>query len=144
MKIVLDTNVLVAWLLSPYGPCGEIVRMVSSGELSLCIDARILSEYREVLHQAKFRFEKSKLIAILDYIEYRGEMVASSPLSEHLPVQDDETFLEVAVSSGRECLVTGNHAHYPVESSRGIDVLSPSDFLEHYRKGVKEADHRNE
>jgi len=72
MKIVLDTNVLVAGLLSPYGPCGEIVRMVSSGELSLCIDARILSEYREVLHQAKFRFEKSKLIAILDYIEYRG------------------------------------------------------------------------
>lgn len=26
MKIVVDTNVLVAGLLSPYGPCGEIVR----------------------------------------------------------------------------------------------------------------------
>ena len=32
VRIVLDTNVLVAGLLSPFGPCGEIVRMVSSGE----------------------------------------------------------------------------------------------------------------
>jgi hypothetical protein len=30
MNIVLDTNVLVAGLLSPSGPCGEIVRMVSA------------------------------------------------------------------------------------------------------------------
>ena len=45
MKIVLDTNVLVAGLLSPFGPCGEIVRMVSSGEVTLCFDALILAEY---------------------------------------------------------------------------------------------------
>ena len=41
MKIVLDTNVLAAGLLSPFGPCAEIVRMVSSGDLTLCLDARI-------------------------------------------------------------------------------------------------------
>jgi predicted nucleic acid-binding protein len=35
MKIVLDTNVLVAGLLSPFGPCGDIIRMVSSGYLTL-------------------------------------------------------------------------------------------------------------
>jgi hypothetical protein len=29
MKAVLDTNVLVAGLLSPVNPCGDIVRMVS-------------------------------------------------------------------------------------------------------------------
>jgi predicted nucleic acid-binding protein len=45
MRIVFDTNVLVAGLLSPFGPCGEIVRMVSSGEVTLCFDALILAEY---------------------------------------------------------------------------------------------------
>ena len=54
MKIVLDTNVLAAGLLSPFGPCGEIVRMVSSGELTLSFDARILMEYEEVLARPKF------------------------------------------------------------------------------------------
>ena len=49
MDIVIDTNVLVAGLLSPFGACGEIVRMVSAGELELSIDARILTEYNEVL-----------------------------------------------------------------------------------------------
>ena len=38
-----------AGLLSPFGPCGQIIRMVSSGELSLCFDARILAEYEAVL-----------------------------------------------------------------------------------------------
>ena len=33
MNIVLDTNVLVEGLLSPFGPCGKIVRMVSSDKL---------------------------------------------------------------------------------------------------------------
>jgi putative PIN family toxin of toxin-antitoxin system len=141
MKIVLDTNVLVAGLLSPFGPCGEIIRMVSSGELTLCIDARILSEYSEVLHRSKFRFEKDKVAALLDYIEYRGQTVASSPLSEPLPDPDDEPFLEVALSSGIEHLVTGNHAHFPPDLCGGIKVLSPSDFLRHYRKGRKSKKH---
>ena len=65
MKIVLDTNVLVAGLLSPFGPCGEIVRMVSSGEVTLCFDALILAEYSEVLYRSKFRFDKDKVAALL-------------------------------------------------------------------------------
>jgi len=50
MKIVLDTNVLVSGLLQPFGPSGQIVRLVASGEVVLCHDPRILTEYGEVLH----------------------------------------------------------------------------------------------
>ena len=60
MRIVLDTNVLVSGLLTPFGSSGEIVRMVFSGELILCIDARILSEYKEVLNRPKFKFDENK------------------------------------------------------------------------------------
>jgi predicted nucleic acid-binding protein len=85
MDIVIDTNVLVAGLLSPFGACGEIVRMVSAGELTLSFDARILSEYREVLRRPRFGFEEEKVATLLDYIVYRGRAVASSPLSHSLP-----------------------------------------------------------
>ena len=61
MKIVLDTNVLVSGLLTPFGPSGKIVRMVSAGRLILQIDARILSEYQEVLHRPKFKFNKDHI-----------------------------------------------------------------------------------
>jgi len=128
MKIVLDTNVLVAGLLSPFGPCGDILRMVSSGTLTLCIDARVLSEYREVLERPKFSFDHAKVEAILDYIEHHGWVVASAPLSLPLRDPDDEPFLEIAVSGGGGCLVTGNAAHFPKEVFHGVQVLSPADF----------------
>lgn len=134
MKIVLDTNVLVAGLLSPFGPCAEIVRMVSSGVLSLYFDSRILSEYSEVLHRPKFRFQVDKVTALLDYIEYRGQTVAASPLSVSLPDPGDQPFLEVASFARAVCLVTGNHAHFPPRLCRDIKIFSPSEFLTFFKE----------
>ena len=133
MRIVLDTNVLVAGLLSPFGPPGEIVRMVSSGELTLCLDARILSEYAEVLLRPKFGFREDSVAALLHFVEFRGHTVASSPPAEHLPDLSDEPFLEVALACGAECLVTGNLAHFPSRLRQGAVVFSPGEFTDAYR-----------
>jgi putative PIN family toxin of toxin-antitoxin system len=129
MKIVLDTNVLVAGLLSPFGPCGDIIRMVSSGNLTLCVDARVLSEYHEVLKRPKFHFDPDKVASILGYIEHGSWVVSSVPLSTSLPDPDDEPFLEIAISSNADYLVTGNAIHFPSELCLGVKVVSPSDFL---------------
>jgi putative PIN family toxin of toxin-antitoxin system len=134
MNLVLDTNVLVAGLLAPFGPCGEIVRMVSSGELTLSYDARIILEYSEVLHREKFRFDEERVSALLEYVAHHGKKTASSPLAQPLPDQDDEPFLEVAVASRVVCLVTGNRAHFPAKSRQGVKVFSPSEFLAFYKK----------
>ncbi len=134
MKIVLDTNVLVSGLLSPFGTCATIVGMAASGELSLCLDARILSEYGEVLRRPKFRFEEDKVAALLDQIEHRGFTVAAGPLPASLPDRDDDPFLEVAHAADAECLVTGNLDHFPRGLRGGVRVLSPAEFLRFYRR----------
>jgi uncharacterized protein len=134
MNIVLDTNVLVAGLLSPFGPCGEIVRMVSSGKVALSVDARILSEYDEVLHRPKFEFEEDQVTTLLDHIERRGHKVASSPLLHTLPDPDDRPFLEVAIAGQVACLVTGNQSHFPPKLCMGVKVLSPNQFINFYKK----------
>ena len=134
MNVVLDTNVLVAGLLSPFGPCGEIVRMVSSGELTLALDARILTEYQDVLARPKFKFDHDKITAILDFIEHCGVIIAASPLMQQLPDPDDEPFLEVAIAARAACLITGNQVHFPSGSCQGMNVLPPSDFLAFYRQ----------
>jgi putative PIN family toxin of toxin-antitoxin system len=130
----MDTNVLVSGLLSPFGPCGKIVRMVSSAELTLSFDARILTEYKKVLLRPKFRFEKDKIDALLDHIEHRGRLVASSPLPHSLPDYDDEPFLEVAIAAQAFCIVTGNQIHFPFELCMGVTVFSPHVFLLFYQK----------
>ena len=141
MKIVLDTNVLVSGLLTPYGTSGEIVRMVSAGELILYIDARILSEYQEVLHRPKFKFNKEHISILLDFIKLYGQFVSGLPLKNRLPDPDDELFLEVAIAGKVRSLITGNIVHYPPSSREGIKIFSPSEFLEFFRKHRAETAH---
>ncbi len=133
MKVVLDTNVLVSGLLSPYGPCGEIVRMVTGGAIQVCYDARILAEYGEVLRRPLFRMNPDDLASVLDYIESAGQSVASVPLSHPLPDKDDEAFLEVALGAGARCLVTGNMRLYPEKLRMGMRVIAPAQFTTFYR-----------
>jgi putative PIN family toxin of toxin-antitoxin system len=133
LRIVLDTNVLVSGLLSPFGPPGEIVRMVSAGAIHLCLDARLLAEYEEVLLRPRFGLDPDAVATLLDYVDGTSEKVASTPLSERLPDADDEAFLEVAVASGAEYLVTGNLVHFPAQACAGVSVVSPAVFIEAYR-----------
>ena len=133
MKIVLDTNVLVSGLLTPFGPSGEILRMVFSGELTVCLDARILSEYKEVLKRPKFKFNQDHISVLLDFFRQYGQFASSLPLQHRLPDPDDEPFLEVAVAARVVSLVTGNAMHYPPSPFMGTHIFSPSQFVELYR-----------
>lgn len=136
MRIVLDTNVLVSGLLSPFGPPGEIVRLVSSGALVLCLDARLLSEYEAVLSRPRFGFPPDEVAALIDYIDFRGEVVAAQPLTMRLADPEDEPFLEVGVTCAADCLVTGNAKHFPQEAFGGVPILSPAQFIERYRASI--------
>jgi len=133
MKIVLDTNVLVSGLLQPFGPSGQIVRLVAAGELILCHDPRILTEYQEVLLREKFGFDPERVEILLEEIVASGIAVAARPLKIRLPDPDDEPFLEVALAGGARCLVTGNVKHYPAETRQRVDVMPPRSFIDFYR-----------
>ena len=134
MKIVLDTNVIVSGLISPYGNPAEIMRMVSVGEIRLCYDARIITEYKEVLRKPKFQFNPEKIDIILDQIQYLGEIVSSKPLMNSLPAPGDNPFLEVALAGNAEYLVTGNINHFPNNLCQVIKIVSPSNFIIEYKK----------
>jgi putative PIN family toxin of toxin-antitoxin system len=137
VKVVVDTNVLVAGLLSPFGPPGEIVRMIASSALRLCFDARILTEYTDVLRRPKFQFRPEQIQALMEQIRAEGHVVAGEPLPVELPDPADEPFLEVAVAGDAQGLITGNTKHFPPSRCRGITVFSPREFLDHYRKQAR-------
>ena len=134
MRIVLDTNVLVSALLSPFGPPGEILRLITTGLIRVCHDARILCEYRQVLLRPAFPFGRFQVESLLDQIEADGVPVAALPLAQRLPDPDDEAFLEVGLAGEARYLVTGNLKHYPTRTRQGVQVASPRDFLEAYRQ----------
>ena len=133
MRIVLDTNVLVSGLLSPYGPSAEVVRMTVE-KVHICYDIRIFHEYREVLSRKKFSFDSHSVKDILDHIRAGGYLVNANPLDRSLPDPNDESFLEAALTGRAECLVTWNVKHFPEKLCQGMRILTPDAFLGFYRR----------
>ena len=130
MRVVMDANVLVSGLLTPFGLCGRILSLLTSGSITLCVDARVLIEYEEVLKRPRFKFDPSLVETLLGYIEGSAEFYSPEPLSKDLPDPDDNAFLEVALSAGCIRLVTGNQKHYPESLRCGVKVLTPREFIE--------------
>ncbi len=130
MRVVVDTNVLVSGLLSPFGPPGIIVNLIARSRVRTCYDTRILAEYVEVLRRPAFPFDEADVATLLSPLAAHGEPIASEPLQARLPDPDDEPFLEVAIAASAEYLVTGNGRHFPPDLRQGVRVASPREFLE--------------
>jgi putative PIN family toxin of toxin-antitoxin system len=134
MRIVLDTNVLVAGLLSAAGPPGWIVEAVIAGDLEVALDMNIREEYAEVLHRSEFDFPPDRVDDLLAAIDEFGlQATAVPPCPKPLPDPDDEPVLGVAAATG-SVLVTGNLRHFPRERRQGVPVQSPREFLESFRR----------
>jgi len=134
MRVVLDTNVLVAGLLSAAGPPGWIVEAVIAGDLELALDMNIREEYEEVLHRSEFNVPSDRVADLLAAIDQFGfQAVAALPGPDRLPDPDDEPFLAVAVATD-SVLITGNVRHFPRESRRGVLVQTPRELIEGLRQ----------
>jgi predicted nucleic acid-binding protein len=134
MRIVLDTSVLVAGLLSAAGPPAWIVEAVLAGELDLALNMAIRQEYEEVLRRPEFRFPMPQIQSLLSVVDRFGLWVAAvPPWPLRLPDLDDEPFLAVAAATG-SVLVTGNLRHFPAASRRGVTVLTPRELVERLRR----------
>lgn len=126
-QIVLDTNVLISALLTPFGAPARILDAILIGLVRLLYDDRIMDEYRRVLARRKFGFAPSHVDWLLDFLQTSGRRISAPPLKNKLPDPNDAAFLEVAVAGMADALVTGNRRHFPARA--GISILSPQDFL---------------
>lgn len=135
MRIVLDTNVLVAGLLNPSGNPGRTIDLFLAGEVTLLVDDRILAEYRAVLRRPKFGFAAGDVSLLLDHVEAESVRVTAPPLGVELPDEGDLPFLEVGVAGDAEVLVTGNARDFKLSGTAGIRIKSPADFIRHWKVG---------
>ena len=132
MIVVLDTNVLVAGLLKPFGPSAAALRLVLTGMIQTAHDYRIRTEYREVLSRPVFGFAPSDVDALLPQIEEDGVWVTPPPVSIPWPDPTDAPFWETAVAARAEVLITGNKRHYP-KKKEGPRISSPAEFLAEFK-----------
>ncbi len=138
MRVILDTNILVSALITPFGNPAKILDMVLFGELQVLYDDRILYEYREVLLRPKFGFEKKDVDELLAFIEAEGFKITAVPVNETLVDEDDIPFIEVDISGKAEALITGNKRHFKVKGGvKQIKIMAPDEFLKFWRQRKK-------
>lgn len=135
MRIVLDTNVLIAALLSPHGAPAQLLELALAGEVVLLLDDRILAEYRDVARRPKFGFAEADVARVLDGVEAMAEHITALPLAVTLPDPADLPFLEVAAAGQADALVTGNARHFVSKRGRhGVRVSTPREALDKLRR----------
>lgn len=133
MRVVVDTNGLVAGVLSPSGPPGWIVEAIFAGDIDPAFDGAIRAEYEDVLRRRELSLRPDRVAALLEVLDRFGLEVTVPPWPEELPDQDDAPFLAVAAGVGCP-LVTGNLRHFPARARGSIAVLSPRQFVEWFSR----------
>lgn len=134
MRVVLDTNVLVAALRSKEGASAEVLRAAHDGRLTAIANVALFAEYEAVLtraeHLAAGAVTHEEVVDALD--ELAGKI---EPAEQHfswrpqLTDPDDEMVLEAAVNGGAEAIVTFETATFREAAARfGIEVLTPGAF----------------
>lgn len=125
MRIVLDTNVLIAGALNPHGVPGSLVNAILDKRVTVLVDDRILFGYQDVLQRPKFLLPWVHVKPLLEFFEHEGEYVTAGPTAATVPDPGDLPFYEVAMAGGADYLVTGNERRFPKEPF----IVSPKAFI---------------
>ena len=127
MKVVCDTNVLVAALVAD-GLCRDIVKRRFL-RVDLFTSAGLLKELESTL-RAKFRTDPDDLPWLAAYRE-RASVVRPAKLARAVCRDpDDDVVLATAKTAKADCILTGDRDLLVLERFEGIAILSPRAFVE--------------
>jgi putative PIN family toxin of toxin-antitoxin system len=126
MRIVLDTNVLIAAFVSR-GTCHELLEHCAIRH-RVVLSPFLIAEFRTALVR-KFRFPASEADEAAGLLESRFENVTPPPLRESVCRDpDDDHVIAAAVTAACECIVTGDRDLPDLRAVSGVRIVSPSEF----------------
>ncbi len=139
VRVVLDTDVLVAGLGSPTGASRALLQELRGGRLIVAASVAMMLEYEAVLtrseHLAAIGFSRREVDTLLD-----GLAALAEPITPHflwrpqLRDPDDEMVLDTAVAGGCDAIVTFNSRDFlPAAKRFGLSVLLPRDAFRRLR-----------
>ena len=135
MKLVLDTDVVVAALRSPSGAAAELVRRARRGHITLAASVSLFVEYEAVCsRQRHLEAAGLTLIDIGIFLDAMASLVQPVPIHylwrPQLHDPADELVLEAAVNARANALLSFNIRHFQSAAVKfGLLVSQPGPFL---------------
>jgi len=132
-RIVVDTNVWVAALISRRGKSFRLLSLVGSGQFELCVSPPLVFEYEAVLKRlldTKIKLNEQDIDTLLDYLCGNAQLQRVYYLWRPFLIDSrDDMILEAAVSGQCQIIVTFNAAHFKGVEQFGLKVVTPQAFL---------------
>lgn len=134
MRLVLDTNVLVAAFRSRRGASNALLRSAFEKRVTPLCSTALFLEYEAVLSRRETRDATGHSIedvkTIMDAFASIAEPVELSfRMRPMLKDSDDEMVLEAALNSDGGAIVTHNIRDFEPAASLGVEVLRPGEVI---------------
>jgi putative PIN family toxin of toxin-antitoxin system len=126
MRLVLDTNVLIAAFIS-HGGCNELLEHCVIHH-DVILSPFILNELQEKLVH-KFKYSEKEAEAVVHLLQSSCEIVQA----QAFPVQlsrdaDDDNILAAAMTGNCSHIITGDNDLLDLKKVGDIEIISPNEF----------------
>ncbi|MGD0965979.1 MAG: putative toxin-antitoxin system toxin component, PIN family [Candidatus Acidiferrales bacterium] len=128
LRLVIDTNVLVAAALKPEGLRRTTFLLAITKPARLYVSQPIIDEYEDVLARPELKIRKGLRLRLLQLVHNRSRLVVPSRPIETAGDPDDNRFLECADAARADYLVTGNQRHFP-RFWKKTKIITPREFI---------------
>lgn len=129
MRVVFDTNILVAALVFPGGRGDEALLRIVEERDELLLSKPILDELLGVLAR-KFARNGEELARVAVFLGALGTRVKPLRRLRVLADEPDNRILECALAGGAGAIVTGDRALLALREYRGVRIVSLRTYLE--------------
>lgn len=129
MRILLDTNVLIASIIS-HGVCYELFEHCIRNH-NVISSKYIINEFVEKLNY-KFKYTKSEVNAAKNIIFERIEIVQPENIKiKNLKDKNDFPIIGTAIAGKCDCIITGDKHLQELNKIKDIDIIRPSEFWQY-------------
>lgn len=141
MSVVIDTNIIVAGLMSNLGLSFRILSLIPTDRLRFIISVPLFLEYESVLKRdhllQQFNLSIDDIDTILNMIALKSIKVKIFYLwRPFLKDPGDDLVLETAVSGKAESIITFNTKDFKnVQNTFGIKILTPKQYFTSLEQG---------
>lgn len=137
MKVLLDTNLFIAYLLAPdkEGTIQAIIEAAFEDKYTLLMPEEIISELKRKLTTKKYLLKHITPQAAENFISSLSAVAHKIPqITEPIPAVGrdlkDDYLLAYAVVSEADYLVSGDDDLKVLKEIQGVKIISPVEFLE--------------
>lgn len=141
----MDTNVLYQALRSKSGASNFLLRLIREKKVNIAISIPVFKEYEDVLKRNESLDDLDLTIddvnSVLEFLAFVGKPFDTYFLwRPNLKDENDNIFVELAVASNSQFLITSNVRDFTKNNELRFDdfqIVMPSEFIKYWRENYE-------